>query len=881
MLRFLQWRSIFWRKRFEAEMNEEFAFHREARIADLEREGLPPAEAARRAQLEFGAASRYSEECREAHRVHWFDEAARDLRYGFRTLCKNPGFAVAAIISLALGIGVNTLVFSVFDSLLLRPLPIANPEQVVFVETPNGPSNSFPTYRDLRDNNSTFSGLAGYRMDPMGLEAGGQSSRIWGYLATGNYFDVLGVKPALGRFFHQQDDLHPGASPYAVLSFNSWQVRFGGDPRIVGQTIRINGLRYTVLGVAPRGFHGTELFYWPEVWVPMTMEPQIEAGNAWLDERHTWDTWILGRLKPGVTAAAATSNLNRIANDLARRFPDSDEGLCLRLAKPGLVGSAMRGPVREFTAGVLLLAGLVLLTACANLAGLMLARASDRQREIAIRVSIGAGHGRVVRQLLTESLMLAGMGGAAGFALAVGLARLLSQWHAPIDFPVRFEISLDWRVFGFAAIASIATGILFGVGPALKLSRADVNGVLKGGPGIAVLKKRLRFSFRDLLVAGEIALCFVLVFGSVLSLRGLQRAVNMQIGFQPKGVVIAAFDLGLAGYSEEQGRAFHQRVLERVRSLPGVTSAAYANSLPLSIDQSTTGVQAMDQPAQNGRNAIPANFYDISPGLLSTVGIPLLSGRDFTRHDDQQSPQVAIVNQTFAKRIMRTQNPVGETFRMAFGGPLVQVVGLVRDGKYQSLTESRRPALFRSTYQWYSPTTTLVVKSQLPPGQTVEQIRKQMAALDPHLALYGTGSLTTMLGFALFPMHAAAVALGAFGMLAMVLAVTGIHGLVAYAVARRTREFGIRIAVGAQRSQVLQLVIGKLMVLVLVGLAAGIVLSLAAGQALTAVIYEASPYDPKLFLPVTVLLLVAAALSCWAPALRALHTDPVKALRYE
>jgi predicted permease len=636
-----------------------------------------------------------------------------------------------------------------------------------------------------------------------------------------------------------------------------------------------------VLGVAPRGFHGTELFYRPEIWVPMMMEPQIEIGNNWLNERHTWNTWILGRLKPGISAAAATADLNRIANDLARRFPDSDHGLRLRLAQPGLVGSTLRGPVREFTMGVLLLAGLVLLAACTNLAGLMLARVTDRRREIAIRFSIGAGRGRVVRQLLTESVMLAAAGGVAGCALAVVLCRLLSRWRAPIDFPVQFEIQPDWTVFLFAALVSVITGILFGLLPALRLSRTDVNAVLKGDTGIAVFKKKLRLSFRDVLVIGEIGLCFVIVFGSVLSLRGLQRAVTMQIGFQPEGIITAGFDLGLPGINEAQGRSFQERVLEAVKALPGVASAAYANSLPLSIDQSTTGVQAADKPVQNGRNAIGATFYVISPGLLSTLEIPLLNGRDFTRHDDQHSRPVAIVNQTFARIVMRTENPVGKTFRSAYGGPQIEVVGLVRDGKYVSLTESPRPVLFRSSYQWYNPTTTLVVRSSLPAGEVVEQIRKQVAAMNPHLPLYGTGRLTTMLGFALFPMHAAAVALSAFGILAMLLAVTGIHGLVSYSVARRTREFGIRIAVGAQPWEVLRLVLGRLTLLVLAGLVIGAALSLAAGKVLTAVIYEASPRDPILFFTVIGLLVLATALSCWTPAIRALRTNPVTALRYE
>jgi predicted permease len=461
------------------------------------------------------------------------------------------------------------------------------------------------------------------------------------------------------------------------------------------------------------------------------------------------------------------------------------------------------------------------------------------------------------------------------------LCKLLSEWHAPVDFPVQFDVQPDWTVFLFAALVAIITGILFGLWPALRLSRTDANAVLKGDTGIAIFKKKRRVSFRDVLVIGEIGLCFVIVFGSVLSMRGLQHAVTMQIGFQPEGVVTAAFDLGLAGYNEAKGRAFQQRVLEAVQAMPGVTSAAYGNSIPLSIDQSTTGVQVAGAPVQNGRNAIAANYYEISPGLLGTLGIPLLRGRDFTRYDDQRSPLVAIVNQTFARVVMRTEDPVGKTFRSAYGGPAIQVVGMLRDGKYQSLTESPRPALFRCSYQSYNPTTTFVVKSSLPPGEVVEQIRKVIAAMDPHLPVYGTGSLTKMLGFALFPMHAAAIALSAFGILAMLLAVTGIHGLVSYAVARRTREFGIRIAVGAPSSAVLKLVLGRLISLVLTGLVIGAALSFVAGPVLTNVIYEASPRDPSLFLAVILLLALAAVLSCWSPAIRALRTNPVTALRYE
>ncbi len=882
MFRFLHWKSLIRRKNFEAEMDEEFAFHRDARRQDLLRKGFTPEAAERRARLEFGATERYSEECREAHRIHLLDELSRDLRYGLRSIKRNPGFAAAAIVSLALGIGLNTVVFSVFESLLLRPLPIQEPARVVFVETQNGVSHSFPNYKEFRDNTVTFSGLAGYRISPTDLETNGNPQRIWLYLATGNYFDVLGIQPALGRFFHQGDDLRPGASPYAVLSYNSWQARFASDPGIVGKPVRLNGLNYTVLGVAPRGFHGTELFYWPDLWVPMMMQPQIEAGNPWLDNRHTWDTWILGRLKPGVTSAQATADLNRVANDLAHRFPDTDQGLRIKLSQVGLVGSAMRGPIRLFLGGLLLLVALVLLTACVNLAGLLLARSSDRQREMAIRLSIGAGTGRIVRQVLTESLLISLLGGLAGLALAAVACRLLSQWRAPVDFPVQFQVSPDWRVFLYAGLISLAAGILFGVGPALQLAKADLNSLLKGGTGIAVLKARFRIAFRDLWVAAEVALCFVLVFGSLLSIRSLQNALSMPLGFDPGEVSTAAFDLGLAGYKETQGKAFQTRILEKVKQLPGIVSAAYANSLPLSADQSTTGVRADGETGQRGRNAKSATFYQISPGFLSTLRIPLLRGRDFDQHDDDRSPRVAIVNQAFARIIMHTGDPVGKSFRQGPGeGPRIRVVGLVPDGKYVSLTESPRPTVLWPMQQQYNSTTTLVVRSSRPSSEVVQDLRRLIATTDSRLPVYGTGSLQDMLGFALFPMHAAAIALSAFGLLALVLAVTGINGVVAYAVSRRTREIGVRIAVGASAFEVLRFLLTRLVTLVFFGLAIGMVLALAAGQALGSVVYVASPKDPFLLFSVLMLLSLAATLSCWRPALRALRVNPVSALRYE
>ena len=844
------------------------------------KEGLSHSEARRRALIELGGLEQVKEEVRAIRAGRFLEDLAKDVRIAIRTLAKSPGFAAAGVLSLALGIGANALVFSVVNALIFRPLPVERPDQLVFLENKvYGPSQSFPNYKDLRDRNRTFAGLVAYRVSPMELETGTGANRIWGYLATGNYFDVLGVKPALGRFFHQSDDLHPGASPYAVLSYAAWQSRFGADPGIAGKTIRINRFPFTVLGVAPPNFHGTELFYWPEVWVPMMMEPQIEVGNPWLDNRSTWNTWVIGRLKPSASPAQAEANLNTIAAELAREYPAENESLSFRLAEPGLVGSTIGSPAKAFTLGVLLLAALVLLTACANLASLLTARTADRQRELAIRLAVGAGRGRLIRQMLTEALVLSVAGGSAGFTLAWFLSRALSHWRAPLDFPVQFNVDPDWRVFCFAWAVSILAGLLFASVPAWRASKTDANAALKGA---AVLWGPRRLAFRDVLLVVQVALCVVLVSACLLSLRGLQKALKMRLGFEPQHVSVAAFELGLAGYSEERGRAFQQRALEAVRQLPGVESAAYSNSLPLSIDQSHTSVFPADSAGLRPSDRIGVTYYEVSPGFFATLGTKLLAGRDFSWRDDAKSPPVAVVNAAFGKRVMHTENPVGGRFRHGgVKGDLIEVIGVVEDGKYGSLTESLEPTVFWPILQRYNTTTTIEVRSSLPAAQMLGEIRGAMATLDPELPLYGVGSLTQMLGFAFFPTHAAAVALSAFGVLAIMLAATGIHGLVAYAVSRRVHEIGIRVTLGARPREVLWLVLGKTLALVAAGSALGLSLALAAGQVLASIIYQGSPRDPLVLAGVLGLMSFLGIFSSWRPARRALRIEPTTALRYE
>jgi macrolide transport system ATP-binding/permease protein len=869
---------MFWRKRKDSDFTAEITAHLELEIERLKNEGMSSAEAEAAARCTFGNLRHAEEQFHESS--HWMllEHLRRDVAYALRVLARSPGFTLVAVISLALGIGVNALIYSVVNAIVLRPLPVSHPNQLVFLENSRFQGGqSFPAYREVRDHNQVFAGTIGYRTVQLELDLSSGASRTWGYLATGNYFDVLGVKPRLGRVFHAEDDLAPGASPYAVLSYASWQSRFGGDLGIVGKTIRINRQPYTVIGVAPRDFHGTEVFYWPEVWVPMMMQAQIEPGNSWLEEPNTFNTWVIGRLKPGVGPQQAIANLNTIAAELARRNPDAYEGMTFQLTHPGLIGNALGAPVRAFSFGVLVLAGLVLLTACANLASLLTARAADRQREIAIRLSIGATRGRVVRQLLTETLVLSVLGGAAGYGLATLLSGILSTWRAPMDLPVQFDVTPDWRVFCFAAAISVVAGMLFGLAPARHAAKTDANAVLKGES--SGLRGR-RLALRDVLVAVQVALCFVLVTACLLSLRGLQRSLTLHLGFEPRGATVAQFDLGIAGYSVQRGRDFQRRALDALEQLPGVSSAAYSNSVPLTVDQSHSWIYPEGQPNMRASIAPVSIVYQVSPHFFETLQIQMLAGRDFNWHDDATGPRVAVVNLAFARQILRADNPLGKRFRIGSSGPLQQVIGIVENGKYQSPVEPETPILFEPETQQYNTTTTMIVRSSLPESQMTEKIRRTMAQLDPELPLFGTGPLRQVLAFAFFPIYGAVIALSAFGLLAIILAVTGINGLVAYGVARRIHEIGIRVAIGASPSDVIKLVLGKTFILLGIGAFTGLVMALAAGRLLETVIFGSSR-DPLVFAGVCITMMVLGLASCWAPTRRALRIEPTVALRHE
>ena len=727
----------------------------------------------------------------------------------------------------------NTAVFGVLEALVLRPLPVRAPEELVFVEPT---THSFPAYRDLRDRNVTLSGLIAYRVSPVGLGTGDATSRGWAYLATGNYFDVLGVKPLAGRFFHAEDEVGAGASAWAVLSFDCWRNRFSADASIVGRSIRVNGRPYTVLGVAPAGFHGTESIYWPDVWVPMAMEAQIEEHD-WLENRGTSNCLVAGRLKPYVTRARAEANLRAIADDLASIYPSQDAGIEVRLSKLGLAGNALRNPMEAFVFGVIILAAMVLLAACANLASLMTARAADRGFEIAIRVSIGASRGRIVRQLMTESAFLALVGCVAGCGLAALILGSLSRLTLA-EIPVRVNVTADWRVFLFGLAAALASALLFGAAPARQGLQASPNQALRGGA--SACKPGRGWPFRELLLAAQVALCCVLVTACFVAMRGAQRAFQMPVGIQPRSVSVTGFDLGLAQYTQKDGEAFQRRALDAALQLPGVTAAAFADSFPLGVDQSTGGAFRYAETDFRASRAIRVSHYEVSPGYFRAIGTRLLAGRDFTWHDDAKSPLTAIVNRTFARKVLGDQNGVGLYYRVSdLKQPPVQVIGIVEDGKYQGLTEDPRPAIFRPMLQNYSGTTYLLARAAHSEAALALRMEQAVQGLDRGLPLYSTGALENLLDVTFFQARAAAWALSAFGLLALMLAVTGIYGLSAYTVSRRVREIGIRVAIGAQPSQVLMSVLGRLAAVLGVGALAG----LAGGIASTTVLAHVAAAD--------------------------------------
>lgn len=868
--------NLFRRSRVNHEIEAELRAHIEMRTDENLAAGMSPESARRDALLRFGNPASTRERVAAADAGLALESLHRDLRYAVRRLRRSPGFALTAILTLAVGIGASVVVFGVMNALILRPLDVANADRLTqIVHREQGyDSHSYPDYLDLRARSHTFSDLAAFRIAQTGLSAGGSAQKSWLYEVSGNYFDLLGVQPALGLLFHSNDEHGANSAPYIVLSNAFWRTRFNSDPRVVGMTVELNRHPFTIVGVAPSEFHGTEVFLWPDFWVPMVNEEQVE-GYSFLNKRFNHGIFVLGVRKPGVANAQAAGDLNAVAKEMAREHPNEDGGMELRLVQPGLMADTFGGPARAFLAAMMALAFIVLLAACTNLAGIVIARMADRTRELAIRMSIGSTRWRILRQLLAETAVLCLAGGAAGTALAVLMLNALSRWHPIPQYPIHVTATPDARVWLAALALSLFSGLLPAVLPARQVWRTDAMQAIKAGTAQALLR---RLTLRDALLTLQIAVCAVLVTASMVAVRGMERSLHAPIGFNPNDVVLAETDLAMSGYPDQQQLRLERRMLDEAARIPGVTAVGSINGIPLNGGGSSSPIYRQGTTDFHPQNIVMApKYYAISPGYLHAAQTRLLAGRDFTWADNKQSPSVAIVNQTFARTLFGNAPAVGRHFVQA-GGAVTEIVGVVEDGKYDTLTEDPTPAMFFPLGQYTDSSVTLIVRSRLSPSETIPALRGALAGIDPSLPLTFE-TWPDALALPLFPARIATAVLSILGLLAAMLAITGVFGMAAYSVSRRLRELGIRVALGAQRAQVMRAALARPVILLAAGSLAGLFLGVAASRVLAAIVYQATPRDPFVLAGSLLAMLLVGLAATWIPARRALGVDPARLLR--
>ena len=804
-----------------------------------------------------------------------------DFRYAVRMLSKTPGVTAAAVLSLALGIGANATIFAWVKSVLLNPLPAVPEPGRMFVLAPTARdgserSLSYPNYRDIRDRAKTFD-LIGQEDALLSISDGTRADRAFGMLVSGNYFDVVGVRPLLGRTFLPQEDGTPNAAPVIVLSHRFWHRRFAASPSVVGQTVKVNDRSYTVVGVMPEGFLGTALGLAADAWVPMMQQPELQAAGDRLELRgHSW-MQAMARLRPGASLEQARAELETIRASLEKEHATND-GWRLALVPPT---ESPWGAPSELAPVLLVLAGVVgvlLLIACANVANLMLSKAVDRRREIAVRLSLGATRLRIARQLLSESVLLAALGGIAGVAVAYWSAGLLMIFVPPIDAPIEFGLGVDRGVLLFTAGVSVLTGMLFGLAPSLHASNPHVVPALREEGG-RTSAGGVRSRLRNALVVAQVALCLILLVGAGLFLQSLRRAQQLDPGFDPRGVALAAFDLFPAGYDRARGTAFQQQLLERVRSLPGVEQAALARSVPLSFSgRSSTGIDIEGYTPRKDEE-VTITYNDVSAGYFETMRIPVMRGRSFTDRDVAGAPAVMIVNETMARRYWGDQDPVGRYARV--GKERVQVVGIAKDGKYRSFSERPAPYMYFPLPQSYRSGVMLHVRASGAPDALFASIRTAVRELDPDLPLFQAMTMEQSMEQAVFAQRIGATLLSIFGGLALTLAAVGLYSVMSYAVSARTRELGIRLALGASPGGLRRMVVRSGMRVAAIGLALGAAGSAAVSQLLTSLLNGVSPTDPVTFAVVIAVLGLVAFAAVFIPARRASAVDPIVALRYD
>ena len=894
----MRWYRRFFRRGVtERQLDAELRFHLEQQAADYVAAGMTPEEARRRARLEFGGLDQVKEECRDVGAARFMETLLQDVRYGVRMLRKNPGFTAVAVATLALGIGVITAIFSFADALLFRPLPVKDSARVVTlfrrsIQQPQDYSSfSHPAFLDLRRSvREIFSDLLAYSSMPVNLSTEGNNERVDGEIVSGNYFTVLGVTPALGRGFLPEEDETAGAHPAAVVSYGLWQRRFGRDPNILGRTIALDGHSFAIVGVAPRGFRGADLEAAPDVWVPLTMHAEVSPWGT--PEEDLFDNpgtdWltVMGRLKPEADLRQAQAALRTVGRRFEQAYPETAKGWTIT-AFPSGQAKLDPGTREDFFPLLALLlgsAGFVLLIACANVANLLLARATARQREFAVRCALGAGRHRLFQQSLTESALLAGFGGVAGVVLAHWIPALIKAFPLPpFVSPQALEFTLDLRSLACALLLSLATALLSGLIPAFRATRVELAAGVKDERSARGYR---RSRLRAFLVVAQVSLSLLLLIVTGLFVQSVRKALASNPGFESGNLLLASVDLGLQGYDKQRGQEFYRQLPERVAALPGVRTATWLSKIPLDVYRFAIDIEVEGQP---GQSASPVNvdFNVVAPGCFHTLGIAQLRGRDFTAQDQPASPHVAIVSGTMAQRLWPHRDPLGQRFRLkwfgeanAFAGA-VEVIGVVADSKYRTWTESPRSVMYLPLSQNYLPQMTLLVRTSGNPTSLLGPIQNEVKALDSRLPLFNVKTMRQQINISVWPQELGSGVLGAFGLLALLLAAVGIYGMMSFVVAQRTHEIGMRMALGAAPRDVVKSVLSEALSLVLAGIAIGLVGALALTRFIASLLFGVKPTDPATFAAVCLILTAVAVLASYLPARRAAKVDPLVALRYE
>jgi predicted permease len=874
--------KFFHRSETAHDVEEELCSHIQHRADDLERSGLKRAEAERRARIEFGGYEKFREESHEALGGNFIETLIQDVRFAHRVLRKSPGFTIAAVLTLALAIGANAVVFSVLNAFILRPLNVRHGDRLYAIWRPDASDahQSYPDYLDLRDRNRSLDGLMAYNVVEAGLDTGKNPSSAWVYETSGNYFDALGIQPYLGRVFHGSDEQGPNSAPYVVLSYAYWRNHFQNDGGVVGRIVQVNKHPFTIIGVAPPEFHGTLLFFNPDFFVPIVNREEIEGVSSLNVRKDHWVFMVMGYLKAGVTPAQATTDLNSIGSYLEKAYPTDDGKMSFTLERPGLYGDYLGRPVRAFMTGLMLLAGLILLAACANLGSLFAARAADRSREVALRLALGSSRKRILRGLFTEAVLISLVGGIVGLLGSVALLRGLSVWQPFPRWPIHLDVNPDANVYGVALLLTLASGFLFGAVPVRQVLRTNPYEVVKSGlSGTGRVGRRI--TARDVLLVVQIAICTVLVTSSIVAMRGLARSLQGNLGFDLRNTMLIDTDLSMAGYKGDAVPVMQKRMIHALETISGVESVGLADGVPLGDGPGDTSVFTDSTADLRPSNAAAdALLFKISPEYFHAAGTALLFGRTFTWHDDNHSPSVAVVNGEFARKVFGSvPNAVGGYFKRS-DGTRIQVVGIAEDGKYASLTEEPQPAMFLPILQSPSTATWLVVRSFRDPQQLGTDIRSTLREVDAGLPVNirtRYGGMDTIL----FGPRMATMALGVMGVMGAMLSITGIFGMAAYSVSKRLRELGIRVALGAQRREVLEAALGRVAKLLAFGSAAGLILGLLATRVLAFIVYQATPRDPLVLCGVVLTMLLLGLVATWIPAQRALSVDPLILLREE